>query len=182
MLHLFAKQFPDIKLLGEVKTGGILSNQEEQSQQTNLNYDYVLAMASALSGDLVLALPNPDPISIPFADLNTAAAGTYKRLIAVWLQNSNDPPKSHLWYQGTPLITPAKSVVDTDVGVPTIDGTPKFDMGRCLITVEFDTDAGATKEYAANDSVTVQIQVNASDSLLGYSLAAGGVTKTYNVV
>ena len=133
-----------------------------------------------MSGDMALSLPGGADEDITAAELNAAAAGTLQRLIAVQLVDSYGD--RHFCYSGTPLLTPAEAVVDADVAARSVVGTPKFDHGKCLVTITFDTDAGTTKTYAAADEVSLQIQINSTDILLGYDLAANGVTKTFTVV
>ena len=138
------------------------------------------AITDAMSGNIALVLSGAAAVNVAAADLNAAAAGTFKRGVGACFKNAKG--EAHRWARFAPLVTPTKTVVDTDVVAPTIEGTPKFKDGAVLAMAVFDTDAGATKTYAVGDSVAVKIQTNAADSLLGYSLATGGVTKTFNVV
>lgn len=151
---------------------------QRQLQIATLKTD-VLAdtITSALNGAMSLALDSASE-DIDAADLNTAAAGTLSRTFAVTLRTSNGAP--HLWAAFEPVVTPGETVADVDVTAPTVSGNPAFSAGVALVTITFDTDAGATKVYVATDEVTVQIQVSATDTLLGHSVV--DVTKTYVVV
>ncbi len=130
-----------------------------------------------MSGDMELVLPTGAE-DVNAADFNAAPAGTLKRSFAVILQTTGSD--AHVWAGFAPVLTPSKTVVDVDVGAPTVPSGLKFDKGHLLVEVTFDTDAGVTKTYASGDSVAVQVQVKAGDTLLDWPVAS--VTKTYNVV
>lgn len=134
----------------------------------------------ALSGDIALLFLNgttTEDEDITAAVLNAAAAGTLKRRFRLKLSDAGKNP--HLWASFAPVLTPAEAATDADIGVPSVD-SPSFVHGKLTVTVTFDTDAGATKTYAAADSVSCDIQVAADDKWLGHSVTK--ITKTYNVV
>lgn len=96
------------------------------------------------------------------ADLN--ASSNYTRTLEVRLVDSTG--KIQRWANFEPTITPAETVVDADVGVPVVEYTPnpaanpKFKNGSLLLTVKPDVDSGATKTYAASDSIDFTIDLS----------------------
>jgi len=86
----------------------------------------------------------------------------------------------HVWCQLVPVLTPAENCTDAQIGAPTVIGDPAYSSGVLSVTMVLDTDAGATKVYQAGDEVSCEVQVSATDTLLGFSVAS--VTKTYEVV
>lgn len=136
------------------------------------------AQTAALNGDMVLSIQVPNPEIVSAADLNAAAAGTFKRTFTGALRTSTGALLD--WAAFTPVLVPGEVVVDPDVGVPVITGTPKFVAGFVVVEITFDTDAGATKTYAINDTITVEVKVSATNQLLGWPVAS--VTKTFIVV
>ncbi len=135
-------------------------------------------IADAMSGDMALVLGGDAAVNIAAADLNAAPVGKFKRIVSARLENAKG--EAHRWARFAPLVTPTEAVADVDVTIPTYDSATTFKDGVLSLLVTFITGAGKT--YAAADSVAVKIQVNAADSLLGYSLTTDGVTKTFNVV
>lgn len=152
----------------------------KSERRTSDHFNCLERVSDAMSGDMALALGGDAAVDVAAAALNAAAAGTFKRAVSARLENAGG--SLHRWARFAPLVTPSEDATDPEIGAPAIEGTPAFKDGAVTATAVFDTDAGATKTYAAGDSVAVKIQANAADSLLGYSLAAGGVTKTFNVV
>lgn len=168
------KALPDIALLGKVRTGGLLRQIRQLAGEINLYHKYFRGAAALWSGTAVLKLPTT-AVDVTAASLNAAAAGTAKHLFALWVADGFGD--ACLLIDGIgPTLTPAEAVTDAEVGTPTITGTPKFDKGRVLVEVVFDTDAGATKTYAAADAVTVDCDL----TLAGVAL--GQVTMTFDIV
>lgn len=134
-----------------------------------------------MSGDMELAIIGQELASdVSAAALNAAAAGTFKRTFVAALR-TKVTKESHNWSNSPMVVTSGEAVADVNVGVPVVTpASPKFDSGRLLLTVTFDTDAGATKTYVAAESVTVEVKVAADNKLLGFTVAS--VTKTFNVV
>ena len=114
------------------------------------------------------------------AELNAAAAGTFKRKVRVSLVNDRDD--LHTWADFTPVLTPAKSATPAAASAPTlVPTTPVFDKGYLEFELKFDTDAGATKAYAVDDWVDVTIQVKSDDKLSGWT-PVSSVKKTFTVI
>jgi len=138
--------------------------------------------ARGMSGDMTLTAQASE--NVDAADLNAATAGTFRKSICLKLEDTNGT--AHDWANFQPVLTASESVADGDVSAPTVKWavdeaeTPLFVNGYLELIVEFDTDAGATKTYAAADSVSVDIQVAADDKHGGHAVAM--VTKTFNVV
>lgn len=149
--------------------------ESEYNQNTRLQ-----RIEESLSGDMLLAILGLNPENVTAVDLNAAAAGTFTRQLNAKLVNAAGAV--HEWAAFAPVYVPAEVCVDPDIGPPTIlPVAPTFLDGFVNCTVVFDTDGPAgLKTYAAGDSVTVQIKVSATDTLLGWTVAA--VTKTYNVI
>lgn len=152
----------------------------KHARQTSDHFNCLGRISEAMSGDMALVLVGDAAVNVEAAALNAAAAGTFKRPVSARLENAVGD--AHRWARLAPLVTPSEAAVDSEIDAPAIEGTPAFKDGIVTAMAVFDTDAGATKTYAAGDSVAVKIQANAADSLLGYSLTADGVTKTFNVV
>lgn len=128
------------------------------------------------------------------ADLDGAAAGTFKRDVVVTLEDSKGVVQT--WFNATPIITGLETVVDVDVGLPTIEawadssgeqpytdaaGNPAFVRGKCRFILVADTDAGATKDYAAGDSYGCNVQVSSDDKWI-HPVAALTPAKTFTVI
>ena len=178
MLYQIVKALGDLELLEQVTTSGLLAKLEELETQGSWDFLCVRTISAAMSGDMVLVLSPPGLETVTAADLNAAAVGTLKRSFTTALQTAGSD--THVWASFAPVLTPSKTVADVDVGAPTVPPGLKFDKGHLLVEITFDTDAGATKTYAAGDSVAVQVQVKADDTLLDWPVSS--VTKTYNVV
>jgi hypothetical protein len=151
--------------------------QEEIKKTVQRTDHFAACMQCGLNGDLVLAIVGAAAEDITAAELNAAPAGTLTRSFDVRLGTAGGHP--HDWVAFAPVVTTNEVVTDGDVLDPTVVGTPAFRKGIARVTITFDTDEGATKVYAAADSVAVQVQTKADDTLLGWPVAA--VTKTYNV-
>ena len=87
------------------------------------------------------------------ATLNAAAAATFKKLIKLQIQDAAGAVQK--WFGGQATLTPTETVSDADVGVPVVTGgnTVTFEDGEVTVEVTYDTDAGATKTYAAAGTV-----------------------------
>ncbi len=173
------------ELVGGVKQvtiAGLLSQLEELESRESWDYHCVRLIGLAMSGDMVWRLPTGLTEDVLATDLNAAAAGTLKRSFALRLETKlvEGLSEVHVWASFAPAFTPTESVADVDVGAPTVPAGLKLDHGCALVEVTFDTDGGSTKTYAAGDSVAVQVQVKADNSLLGWPVAA--ITRMYNVV
>ncbi len=143
------------------------------------------ALADGLNGKAILKLDSAAE-NVLATDLNAAAATEFTKEFAVSLDSTDG---RHQWWAAfTPVIATAESVADVDVAAPTakyaadLPATPVFIGGNMILEVEFDTDAGSTKVYAAGDSVTITIQVAGDDLLpvLGYTVAQ--IVKRFDVV
>jgi len=65
----------------------------------------------------------------------------------------------------------SEAVVDVDVAAPAVsDATPNLAAGTVNVTLTYDTDAGATKTYAAGDTVTLTVS-QPTGGILGYPVA-----------
>ena len=143
------------------------------------------ALADGLNGKAILKLDSAAE-NVLATDLNAAAATEFTKEFAVSLDSTDG---RHQWWAAfTPVIATAETVADVDVAAPTakyaadLPATPVFIGGNMILEVEFDTDAGSTKVYAAGDSVTITIQVAGDDLLpvLGYTVAQ--IVKRFDVV
>ena len=85
--------------------------------------------------------------------LNAAAAGTFKKLIKLQIQDARKRCPEVVQRPAT--LTPTETVSDADVGVPVVTGgnTVSFVDGEATVELTYDTDAGATKTYAAAATV-----------------------------
>jgi len=109
-------------------------------------------------------------------ELNGGAAGTVRRTFQAFLRRSGGVS---LGLGGAPTVTTAENVVDVDVLAPTVNRNVSFNKdGVMEIEIIFDTDAGATKTYAAGDDVSVTLSFNGMGAYDGIP----DVTKTYNVI
>lgn len=94
------------------------------------------------------------------AVLNAADAGSFTRKVYLTLVDVNGNVQE--WFNGTLAITPTEVVTDADVAAPTPDANPvQLAQGQGVVELTYDTDAGATKTYAADD--TVGFSVDAVD-------------------
>lgn len=148
---------------------------EEHEQSLSHYYIQDEIKDSGMSGDMSISVG--DDIEISAAALNAAAAGTFKRTFVAVLKNSTS--QAHTWANGSLVLVAAEAVADGDVGAPTVTpASPKWDNGKILVIVTFDTGAGKT--YVNGESLTVEVKVAADNKLLGYTVAAA--TKTFDVV
>lgn len=132
-------------------------------------------MEDAMNGDVVIEVIPAGPLTRTAAELNAAAAGTLKERITVRLKNADG--LNQLWAGFALTIDLAESVVDTDVGPPTIDPTTvNLVMGTAKFDLIYDTDDGATKTYAAADSMSATIRTSAADDLLGWPVVSKTLT------
>jgi hypothetical protein len=106
----------------------------------------------------------PDTAGSDIADVNAAEAGAYKVEVLLQLLDGDDEVQT--WYNGTADLTPSETVTDADVGAPVVTGgnTVTFVNGEVTVELTYDTDAGATKTYAAADKVGF---TTAIDDVLG---------------
>jgi len=131
----------------------------------------------AMYGDMLLGVSGDRDVSA--AQLNAAESGTFKKTFVTTLKTSQGEP--HSWINGDLLLTATENVVASGVNAPTIaPSSPKWNCGRSIVTVTFDTDVGVEKIYANGDSVSVDVQVASDDKLLGYTVS--GITQSFNIV
>ena len=120
--------------------------------------------------------------------MNAAAAGTFTRDLTVSLVSEMGEGETavryvHPWALLPPIIT-AEAAADPDIAAPTVKdhddplATPQFNAGVLQLVVIFDTDAGVTKTYAAEDELTITVKVSATNVLLGWPVAAFEMTYT----
>ncbi|MBN1320744.1 MAG: hypothetical protein JXA87_07885 [Thermoleophilia bacterium] len=85
--------------------------------------------------------------------LNAAAAGTFKKLVKLQIQDATN--RVQKWFNGSATLTPTESVADAQVAAPAVTGgnTVNFQDGEATVELTYDTDAGATKTYVAGDKV-----------------------------
>lgn len=163
------------EILGLAVKADELQNDLEQARN-NLR-----TLMEGCSGDMELTIIGQAlTTDVSAAALNVAPAGTLKRTFVVALRTKISK-EIHSWNCSPLVVTPVEAVADAQVAAPVV--TPANPMccdGRVLLTVTFDTDAGATKTYVAGESLTVEVRVAADDKLLGFTVAS--VTKTFNVV
>jgi len=172
-----------------------VSTSTQLTEQSDVNTSYITlaiqnavrvvekSIGAAIEGDAVMTLGfGTSSEDISAALLNAAAASTFRKLLGIKLVSASG--SLHGWANFEPVITPAESATDVDIGAPTVvksntvAGIPSFDAGYMLVEVVFDTDAGATKTYQVGDSFTVTIDVSGISLLSGVS----NFVKTYNVI
>jgi len=125
-------------------------------------------LQKALSGDIVFEC-SPAAAGTSAATLNAAAAGTHTQTVTINLKNAAGD--LHKWASLAVNAAASEVVVDTDVSAPTVDdATPDLVNGTVDVVLTYDTDEGATKTYAADDTVTLTI-TDPTDGILGYSIA-----------
>jgi len=127
-----------------------------------------------LSGTGVLELSATD-YTVSADALNAAAAGTFKRTFGLAVKTAKGE-RITLLNGLAPTLTEAEAVADADVGAPSVTGTPALVKGALLAEITFDTDAGSTKTYAADDEVSVACDL----TVAGVDLTQ--VTVTWTVV
>jgi hypothetical protein len=146
-----------------------------------------LRMSEAMMGNMEFRLDDGVDSEISAAALNAAAVGTFTRVLAVAL--CSKLPKGedfdypvHSWATGiAPTVTPGNTGCWSPTVAPEEDpeGTITLNYGLAQVTVTFITDAGSTKIYEAEDTVTVKVKITVSDTK---PWLVTEVTKTYTVV
>lgn len=131
------------------------------------------AISYALSGTLEQV--EPDPIEVSAADLNAAPAGTLAVTFEIEMISGITRA---LWSYIIPVLTPTENCADPQIGVPTVQGTPRYQAGLLQLTLVADTDEGATKVYAPGDEYGCDVQVSATDVVFGVTVAQIPVTVT----
>jgi len=144
-------------------------------------------MAEAMMGNMEFRLDDGVDSEISAAALNAAAVGTFTRVLTVAL--CSKLPKGedfdypvHSWATGiVPTVTPGNTGCWSPTVAPEEDpeGTITLNYGLAQVTVTFITDAGSTKIYEAEDTVTVKVKIVVSDTK---PWLVAEVTKTYTVV
>ena len=119
-------------------------------------FNALASKIDAVNGDIGLTVTAiPQTAGSSGAAVTAAVAGTVKKKVTLVFTETASGDVAE-WVDGiSPVtITPTEVVVDVQVGVPTADDTtPLFTRGRATVTLTYDTDAGATKTYAAGDTV-----------------------------
>jgi hypothetical protein len=134
-----------------------------------------LSITHALNGDMELAVIPAGPLSMPASKPNGLVAGKCKQRVIVHFRDGAGD--NHLWSAFPLTIQLAESVADADVDAPTIvPATVTLDSGKAEFDLVLDTDAGATKTYAAADSVSVTVKVASDDKILGWTVTAAVLT------
>jgi hypothetical protein len=114
--------------------------------------------------------------TVSAAELNAAAADSFKRTFSLSIVNAKGE-NINLCEGIAPTLTPGVTAVDGDIGAPSVTGTPSFNgAGRIIGEITFDTDAGSTKTYAVDDTVTVDCDLTIGGNALDQ------VTVTWTVV
>lgn len=125
-------------------------------------------------------------------ELNTAVAGEFTKIALCSLKyryvvDEENVDTTHEWANfacDTPV--PVENCDDEHISAPTVkwaldvDSDPRYVEGILQLLITFDTDAGVTKEYAVDDTLTVTIPVNASGTVAGVTVA--DVVITFTVV
>ncbi len=123
------------------------------------------SLQRALSGDLELVCV-PSVAATAAATLNAAPVGTFKKTITIKLQDSEG--YIHKWAQNKLIATTSVTTSDTNIVAPGLDTTsPVLGDGEVVLTLTYDTDAGATKTYSAGDIITLTVS---SGDILGYTI------------
>lgn len=123
-------------------------------------------LARILSGDLSISL-SPNSYSSSASTVTAASAGTFVQTLTITLATSAGAP--HYWADGLIFTaTVSKATNDADCGVPTVSTSkPPLSGGQVVMTLTYDTDAGATKVYTTGDTVYCTI---VAPTILGYSV------------
>lgn len=164
-----ANGLPTVDLAQRVPPG--TDDAREDQQRT---YDRMLRMTEAMVGDMELFMVPSGPIEVTADALNNAKAGAQSAAIVFQLRNAVG--KHHSWANFSAIVTAGESVATPAVGVPSIltrgpvAGEVPVRLGSGQLRVVFDTDSGATKTYAAFDSLTVTVKVSPTSELLGYDV------------
>lgn len=130
-------------ILGELR-----ARKEETSVGLRAQDAVSKRLAEASAGDYKLIVPEGSPQPVSAATLNAATASGVVRAFGVELQSAAGALHESVTLT-LPTPVPTESVADLQVGAPTTPASPKLEKGRAAILVTFDTDAGATKTYAA---------------------------------
>ena len=169
MDNAFVKSGPKLASPGEI--GGTTpdaGNFTTLAVSGGINLNSGSTLQKALSGDLVLAC-SPATAGTSAAVLNAAAAGTHTRTVTINLQDA--AAALHKWASLAVAAAASEVVVDVDVAAPAVsDATPDLVSGTVDVVLTYDTNAGATKTYAAGDTVTLTISAPAG-GILGYAVA-----------
>jgi hypothetical protein len=121
----------------------------------------------AMGGDMVLTI-TPSSLGTKAATLNMKTAGTYVQTLTIALKTAGGVV--HNWFTNTIGLESTETVTDADVTFPTLSNTINACVsGQAIVTATYDTDAGSTKTYAANDYVSIRVN---TITLMGYILPA----------
>ncbi len=120
--------------------------------QATFNALVMQAQATSLQRAIILKA-TPETAASSAALVTAAAAGTFTKTITLTFQDADG--NVHSWINGSPVtLTPVETAVDAQILAPTLDDTtPLFTDGVAKVVVTYDTDAGATKTYAAADVI-----------------------------
>ena len=183
-LNLVLRNDRNLRLLNETSVRALLTQLVEsaESSQAELKGIFAqltlleqdLARNAALSGSMIQSSPSAEDVSA--AALNAATPGTFRLEFGVDLTSLNGV-LFHTWCSLVPLLTPLYAGGGTAAN-PTFEGSPSYSDGHLSVGVVFDS--GTPGMYLVGDTVTVDVQVQASNLLLGWPVAM--VTKTYNVI
>jgi len=125
-------------------------------------------LEKAISGDIVLEC-SPATAGTSAATLNAAAVGTHTQVVTINLKDAAG--NLHKWATLAVAAATSEVVVDVDVAAPAVnDATPNLANGTVNVTLTYDTDAGATKVYAAGDTVTLTVS-QPTGGILGYPIS-----------
>ena len=151
-------------------------------QGLNNEVQYKNAAAAFMNSDIHLTVTEDQEISA--ALLNAAAAGTLIKEFSATLAYGLDDAL-HIWASFGPVLVPsAEEVADPQVAAPTVkwkdhgDDAPMFTNGAVALSVIFDTDAGVTKTYVADETCTVDVQISATDVWHGVTVTKKTITFT----
>jgi hypothetical protein len=148
-------------------SGGSVASEVLRVASNNITIDAGSTLQKALSGDIVLEC-DPATAGTAATTLNAAAAGTYTKTVTINLKDAAG--NLHKWASLAVNAATSEVVVDADVAAPTVDdATPDLVNGTVDVVLTYDTDAGATKTYAAGDTVTLTVS-QPTDGILGYSI------------
>ena len=152
---------------------GTSSPNEKLDVYGNISIKSGSTLQKAMSGDLHLAC-SPATYGSLADTLNAADAGTYTVDVTINLQDAAG--LLHKWSSNPLSITTAITASDSDIAAPTVsNAAPNLADGTVTVTLTYDTDAGATKTYAAGDIITMTVS---SANILGYAIADAIFTDT----
>jgi predicted phage tail protein len=149
----------------------------------------ILRFAEALSGNIKL-YAEAIAANLSAAELNAAEVGTFTRDLTVSLvsemgEGENTVRYVHPWAL-LPVVISSEVAADPDIDAAIVQdhddplATPQFVSGILRLMVIFDTDAGVTKTYAAEDELTVTVKISADSKLLGWPVV--DFVMTYTVI